>query len=246
MIDIKTKLKECYNEVQINKLLYDNQPFYKRLDIWILIFITITAGLVAIVTYELPFTNLYTILYATSVGFGGFIIMNKGAKKRLIRKKIKVKEGVLEHWNSEYYQKKKLKMFYNLLKDNKLIHGTKSDLDLLLEYECYCKEESSFFKSNQHYLWGGGILVLFILPVWSEIVHLLLDESKDGDFIGAIKLITSLLAMIGLSIYLLSNLDKALIQFTNTTSKKYLSMKRLLRLLRINLLIKHSDTKKDK
>lgn len=242
MKDIKIRLQKCYNEVQINKLLYDNQPFYKRLDIWILILILISAGLVAILTFGLPFTNLYLILYIIAVGFGGFLIINKGAKKRLIRKKIKVKKGLLEHWNSEYYQEKKLKFFYDLLIENNLLNKTKTDLKLLIEYENYCKEESNFFKTNQHYLWGGGILVLFILPVWSEIVRLLLGESKN--IIETLRLIVSFLAMIGLSIYLLTSIDKALIQFTNSTSRKYSSIQRQLKMLRMNLLIKYAKKMK--
>lgn len=240
MVDIKSGLKKGFDEVQISKLLYDNQVFYKRLDFWILSIIAVSGGLIYFFPLKHPYA--YFILYLVAIGFGGFMIINKGIKKILIRKNFSVNKGVLKPWESEEYQENKIKVFYDSLIINRLLHDTKSDIELLEEYKKLCNDESNFFKTNQSYLIGGGILVLFVLPVWSEIIKVLLQESSD--FIETLKLTTSLLASIGLSIYLLSNIDKALIQFANSTSRKYKEIARLLELLRLNLLIKYS--KKDK
>jgi len=244
MIDITTQLKKSYADVQMKSLLYNNLIFYRRKDFWILIFMVITGGSMLFLTYDLEYSQLYLLLYVVAVSLGGFMIANNDAKKRLERKKICVDRNIFVIWDSESYQNEKINAFYKSLISSGLLRDSDCDIKLIEEYENWCEAESSFFKVNQSYLLGGGILILFILPVWSESISLLLKEYNDKNFFEGLKLIGSFLAAIGLVIYLLSMFDKALLEFTNSTSRKYKSISRLLILLRLNLIIKYSDSKK--
>jgi hypothetical protein len=246
MIDIKTGLNKSFDSVQINRLLYDNLPVYKRPDI-LMMSLFIIIGIVLYILAYLSYLNYTNVIYIfIPFVLMGYVFINWKIRRRLKEKGLSVNKGVVTPWHSREYQEKKMILFYESLIEEKLLHDSKSDIKLLEEYECLCTEESNFFKTNQSFLISGGVLALFILPVWSEIVKLLIQESLEDKFVESLKLIASYILFIGVFIFILSKIDKALIHFVNGISRKQKEIARLIKLLRLNLMIKYSKGDEEK
>jgi hypothetical protein len=241
MIDIKRKLVKSHDDIQIGKMLFENVPYYKRLDFWLLICTIILGGIVFFFTFRLKHHQNYLIIYLIAILLGGFLILNNEYKRRAKKKNISVDNKLLKHWLSEDYEEVRQTVFYESLIHNRLLGNSKEDIQLIKEYEELCEEESSFFKTNKGFLVGGGVMIAFILPVWSEIIKVLLKTENPDIFMNNLKLIISILVMIYMIIYSLYMIDKVLIEFANSTSRKYKSIGQQLRLLRLNLMIKFTQ-----
>lgn len=241
MKDIKSRIIKSFDETKIGKLIFDGLPWYKRIDSWLFI-LTFILGMTSVyATRNLNYSVIYTVTFFTILLFGLIVSINKVIKQRLRKKNIKVEKGKF-NWSNEEYEKIKLKKFHKELISKRVLTDSKTDIKLIIEYESLFSDESDYLKNSRSYLIGGGVILLFILPVWIQIITQLFKEMNDGEFIETIKLIISFLAMIYMIIYLLYGINTILTEFTNSISKKYKEISRLLRIIRLNLILKNSKT----
>lgn len=238
MIDIKGNINKSYEETKINKLLFNGISWIRRIDTWIFL-IGLILGITSILLVRnLRYSDIYTLIVCIILFIGLLTLINREYKKRMVKNDIKVDDEKF-HWASEEYEILKLSKFYDSLVENKVLANSELDVDLLTDYELLYDDEASFFKSNQNYIYGGGVVLLFVVPVWIEIVNQLFKEMQKGQLLETIKLIFGIIAMVYLITYMLYGINAALLEFTNSISKKHKNISRLLRLIRLNLRLKY-------
>lgn len=238
MKDINGRLIKAYKAVSVSKILYDGAPFYKRLE-FIMLVPAIFAFAIITQIESSPFSSYLVLLTSIILTAGSIVTINQYFKWILSKKKIKTEKKISEHWLSEDFLSLRLKAFYLELKSRKLIKSKKTEIELLDEYIRHSSREAKFYYTRDGVLIGGTVILLFILPVWGELIKHLFDPlQEDFDVFKSLQLIMALISFIYIVIYLLFLLKKGLNQFMNSTSTRYTSIERLLVQLRLNLILK--------
>lgn len=242
MIDITRNLVNSYNDIQIGKMLFENVPFYKRFDFHLLFGAIFLGGIVIFFSLRLKHYPYFLIVYLFVIIIGGFLALNYGYKIRVKKNKIEIEKGLLKKWSSQQYEEEKQKKFYMYMINNGLLFDSKKDILLIREYEELCEKESNLSKTNKSYLIGGGVMIAFTLPVWSENIKDILKTESPDIYIDSIKLIIFLIIVIFIIACSLFMIDKLIVEFLNNRSRKFKLIGHQLRLLRLNLVIKYTQT----
>lgn len=152
---------------------------------------------------------------------------------------IEPKKGKFSHWANTEFREGQLIKFYELIIEQKILYGNSKDISLLDSYEKLFLKEAELFKSKEKLLLGGGIILLFILPIWNTSTALILAEKEN--FIENLKLIFKFIFLIYCLIYLMNLMKFWIEEILNKTYWKYIDIQRNLHQIKLNLEIENAS-----
>ena len=238
MITIKERIIKSYEDTRYLKLLYDNKKWYQYPQtIYFAIFISLSS-----INFVLERNHQYIFWFIWLVIFilGVFAILNPWNKKRVKSKMgIEPKKGKFSNWANTEFREGQLTKFYKLIIEQKILYGNIKDINLLGSYEKLFLKEAELFKSKEKLLLGGGIILLFILPIWNTSTALILADK--GNFIENLKLIFKFIFLIYCLIYIMNLMKFWIEEILNKTYWKYIDIQRNLHQIKLNLEIENAS-----
>lgn len=236
MKKIKERIIKSYDETRYLKLLYNGKKWYQNPQFYYLclfIFLSIPIFLQDNIWHRYIFILVWFILF-----LGGFFAIINPYMKKIAKKNLNItaSKGKFSHWANTEFREKQLDKFYFSLKEKEVLNENDRDIELLELYEKMFLEEAEQIKSKEKIVLGVGILLLFIIPVWSSIIPILLSEKED--FMESLKFILSLLFLIYAFIYFLNLIKFWLDEFSNKLYWKYIDIKNNLRDIRLYIELK--------
>ncbi|AWW32811.1 hypothetical protein DN752_23180 [Echinicola strongylocentroti] len=218
--------------------MYDDKKWYQYPQtIYLTIFILLSAiSFFLKPTYQVVFLVIWGILL-----FLGIVTVIFPLNKKRIKTKLDVepKKSKHSHWANTEFREAQIKKFYDALVENRVLNKNKKDIDLLTSYEKLFKDEAELLKSKERLLLGGGILLLFILPVWNTSTELILSDGQN--FVKNIKLVFKFLFLIYCLIYFLNLMRFWIEEILNKTYWKFIDIKRNLHQIKLNIELKNAS-----
>ncbi|MCF8716437.1 hypothetical protein JM658_16540 [Joostella atrarenae] len=238
MIAIKERIVKSYQDTRYQRLLYDDKKWYQYPQT---IYLTIFILLSAINFFLKPtFQVIFLVIWGILLFLGAVTVIFPLNKKRMKSKlDVEPKKGKYSHWVNTEFREAQIKKFYDALVENRILNKNKKDIDLLTSYEKLFKDEAELLKSKERLLLGGGIILLFILPVWNTSTELILSD--DQNFVENIKLVFKFLFLIYCLIYFLNLMRFWIEEILNKTYWKFIDIKRNLHQIKLNIELKNAS-----
>ncbi len=238
MIAIKEKIVKAYQDTGYQRLLYDDKKWYQYPQtIYLIIFILLSSiNFFLKPTYQV----LFLVIWGSLLFLGTITVIFPLNKKRMKDKlNVEPKKSKYSHWANTEFREAQITKLYNKLLEYNILNGNVKDIELLSSYEELFKNEADLFKSKEKLLLGGGVILLFILPVWNTTTALVLNDGKN--FIENIKLVFKFLFLIYCLIYFLNLIKFWIEEILNKTYWKYIDIKRNLHQIRLNIELKNAS-----
>lgn len=241
MIAIKERIIKSYDDTRYLKLLYNDKKWYQYPQTIYFSFFVCLSFLSFFL--RISYQPLFLIVWGVVLFLGFFAIINPWNKRRLKSKMNLIpQKSSLSHWASTEFREAQLEKFYDSMVGSDVLIGTLKDSSLIEAYEKEFLREAEILKSKERLLLGGGVILLFILPIWNTTTSILLSEKKD--FNESLKLIFQLIFLIYCLIYFLNLIKFWIEEVLNKTYWKYIDIKRNLHQIRLNIeLNKVKNTK---
>lgn len=237
MIAIKEKIIKSYQDTRYLKLLYDDKKWYQYPQRIYLVFFVLLGGINF--TLKADHQPIFFGICVILLFIGLFTVIFPFNKKRMKKKMgIEPEKGKFSHWANTEFREAQITKFYKALLENKILNGNMKDIELLVSYEKLFIDEADLFKSREKLLLGGGIFLLFILPVWHTSISLLLSEKVS--FIENIKLIFKFLFLIYCLIYFLNLINFWIEELLNMTYWKFIDIKLNLHQIKLNIELENA------
>lgn len=240
MIAIKERIIKSYQDTRYLKLLYDDKEWYQYPQtIYFTIFILLSSIYFFLKSDYQP---LFLITWGILLFIGTVTVIFPLNKKRM-KNKLDVESNnnkrKFSHWATTEFREVQITKFYNSLRENKILNGNNNDIDLLDSYEKLFLDEAELLKSKEKLLLGGGIFLLFILPVWSTSTSLILSDTKN--FIENLKLVFKFLFLIYCLIYFFNLMKFWIEEILNKTYWKFIDIRRKLHQVKLNIELKNAS-----
>jgi hypothetical protein len=238
MIAIKERIVESYKNTRYQKLLYNDKKWYQYPQtIYLTIFLLLGSfNFFLEPTHQFLFLFIWIILLFLGAVTVVFPINKKRIKTEL---NVESKKNKYSHWASTEFREAQIDKFYISLIENKVLNGNENDVNLLATYEVLFENEANLFKSKEKLLLGGGVILLFILPIWSTATALLL--SNETNFLENIRLVFRFLFLIYFLIYFLNLMKFWIEEILNKTYWKYIDIKRNLHQVKLNIELENAS-----
>ena len=248
MIDIDKRVKEAYKESSIGYLVYKDVPWFKRLDlILVVLCVPIIIILVYLEThYDIDFLSVGGLCLLCIASIWKLNHFRNSKLSEIIKKDISAKYE--DPYSKEQVAVHRVKTFWVLLIEKKVLTGNKKeDTRILRELIDYFKGQSSRFFDKGGLFLGGSAFLLFLVPVWIEFVKqsiekAVLQEHLDKAYVQIIAYLFLIFVLICF-LYVLKKLHH---QVNNASSFRFGNIAQLLDKLRINLKLNHTWEKPER
>lgn len=175
-------------------------------------------------SFRLPYLLLIMIFMISYF----FLFVNPYAKKQLRKKGIKPDNNFFKHWANKEYLDYKYSSFRKRLVGLKIITKSNSNKNskLLKEYSEHFRKESERIKDFEIFKIIGSVFLVFILPIWNQLLGKLFKESELSELDIVLKYSFKFLLLVFIMIIaviyvrgflkeLIENRKRKLIQISN-------------------------------
>jgi hypothetical protein len=245
MIYLKERIERVYENVNPEKIVFTDKKWNKKIKplpiIWIIL-VTPIFGWLYWQNYDWVIPLLTLVWMGLGIlGFYAFI--NTHAKEQLTHLGLKPTKGFFKHWANTAYFEFKLKKFFKKLKEEEILTDTSRDIEIIKDcLVLFDTESKHLFKKGEYILAGSfSILIILIIPVWSEYVSILFEKNKDKT-LEVLSFCTIILLTLFLLLAMLAFFKRGLDDYNNRKSNKLKEIARHLETIHINLKIKYSKT----
>lgn len=242
MISLKERIEQAYESVSPEKLIFTNTKWNRRIKVLFFVWAILTLPLIAWFYWN-KYDWAMPIVAIVSLGvglFGFYFVINTHAKKQLIKIDLKPTKGFFRHWANTNYFEFKLKKFFKKLKEENIITDTHRDIDIIKDCLILFDTESKhLFKKGEYMLAGAfSVLIIFVIPVWSEYVSILFKKNEDKT-LEVLSFCGIILLTLFLILAMLAFFKRCLDDYNNRKSNKLKEISRHLETIHINLKIKY-------
>ena len=240
MIETLDKITKAYDESRLFNDMYENIKWYRNPQTLFLIFYF--SSTIPIIIFTISNYPYFWIVWGLLVIAGFYIFINPIIKRTASKKfDIKANKGFFSLYINTDFKEKQLEKFFKNLMREKLIFNKMIDCSLIKEYALLFEKESTLSASSHNFIWGGGIFLVFLLPIWNTLIGKLINDSIN--FFETMRIISVLYLIICSLVYFLNILKYWLDDILNARSNKCLRVSRQLRLIALNLKLQNEIEK---